>query len=122
MLATSEASSAITLRYREEPRLIVGRPPAAASSSSGGSLKGDPSIGLTGVESANGFLVETGVAGWYGGGAVADEAERRIGSGAPAMAGFTCRRGLGLTGCEPEMASLYGGATSSMLCRLGSAL
>lgn len=60
-------------------------------------MKGEPSIGLTGAESAKGFRVEMGVGGLsaspatvrYGGGAVADETERGMGSGAAAMAGFT---------------------------------
>lgn len=53
MLAASDASSALTLWYMDELRLNVGR-----ASSSGGSLKGEPSTGLTGAESANGFLTE----------------------------------------------------------------
>ena len=121
----------MTLWYNDEPRLIMGLIAlVAVSSSSGGSLKGEPSIGLTGVESAKGFLVETGVAvlsatpagARYGGGAVVAETDLGIGSGAAAIAGFTLRSGLGLIGCVPEIASLYGGATSSMLCKLGSAL
>lgn len=70
---------ACALRYMDELRLTMG------VASSGGSLNGDPSIGLTGVESANGLRASVGVAGLgpcsasaavpYGGGAVAEDAD-----------------------------------------------
>jgi hypothetical protein len=64
MLPASDAvgvatSSVMTLRYMDELRLSE----AAAPAASGGSLKGDSSIGLTGVESENGFLVAVGECG-----------------------------------------------------------
>jgi hypothetical protein len=65
MLAASDWSVLI-LWYMDELRLSDGRiAPVAASSSSGGLLNGESSIGLTGAESAKGFLVETGVAGLF---------------------------------------------------------
>lgn len=101
MLPASEAtgvatsSSVITLRYMDEPRLRL--VPRAAP---GGSLNGDSSTGLTGVESENGFRPRLGEVGSgdapvttdrYGGGAVAVDNGRGIGS-APAG---TARTGLG---------------------------
>ena len=65
ILPASEAvgvapSSVLTLRYVDDPRLnvVANAPPA-----SGGSLKGDSSIGLTGVESEKGFLTADGLVG-----------------------------------------------------------
>ncbi len=94
-------------------------------------MKGEPSIGLTGAESAKG-LPETGVAGEaivspimdpYGGGAVAVEDGRGMGSPVVAVTtGATARAEVGPDICACDTASRYGGATSSMLCRLGSTL
>lgn len=104
------ASSVLTLRYMDEPRLKAG---ANAPPASGGSLNGDSSIGLTGAESENGFLTVEGLGGScgvlstidrYGGGAVAVEADRGIGTApTPATAGID-RGGLGGVTCV--MASL----------------
>lgn len=83
----------------DEPRLRL-----VPSAAPGGSLNGDSSTGLTGVESANGFRAWLGEAGSgdapattdrYGGGAVAVDNGRGIGSAAIAAAPGTARTGLG---------------------------
>jgi hypothetical protein len=96
------------------------------------------SMGLTGVESENGFRIvvvaaaagvgsgDAAPAGRYGGGAVALDADRGSVAAAAATAaavvvvGWTDRRGLG--GVAWEIASLYGGATSSTLWLLACIL
>jgi len=104
------SSSVVTLRYMDDPRLEADLNAPAAP---GGSLKGDSSIGLTGAESENGFLILEGVGGSgdapstvdrYGGGAVAVENGRGIGSAATATTGGTDERG-GLGGVTCIIAS-----------------
>jgi len=98
------ASSVMTLRYMDDARLSAG-----ANAAPGGSLKGDSSIGLTGVESENGFLTVEGESGSgdvpgtidrYGGGAVAVEDGRGIGSAAIVVMAGIDRSGLGGVTCE----------------------